>query len=115
MRLLRTSEPLMTNGQMKELRVSTTYQSELFIMAEPPNLVNYLLPDKRFSTHAYERAKEVSIIVSKEDSHAERETISIVIHVESPIFIGRVIKPSKENAGNLVSQLRSVAQLFLKA
>ena len=89
---------------MKELRVSTIYESELFIMAEPPNLVNYFLPDKRFSTHAYERAMEVFTIVGKKDSHAEGEAISIVIHVESPVFIGRVIKPSKENAGNLGSQ-----------
>jgi hypothetical protein len=47
---------------------------------------------------------EVFTIVGKKDSHAEGEAISIVIHVESPVFIGRVIKPSKENAGNLGSQ-----------
>jgi hypothetical protein len=48
---LRTSELLTTNGQMKEPQVSTIYKSELLIMAKPPNLVTYLLPDKRFSTH----------------------------------------------------------------
>jgi hypothetical protein len=102
----------MTNWQMKECRISTIYKSELFIMAEPPNLVNYLLPDKGFFTHAHKRAYEVFSIVGKKDSHPEGKAISVLKDINSPVFVGGVITPSKRDFGNLASQVCSVAQLW---
>jgi len=59
----------MGNGQTKEFPVSTVYKREFLIMAEPPNLVNCLLADMRFSADAYKGTREVPTVAGKEDGH----------------------------------------------